>query len=88
MLIHLNSILLGASLGVPGKRSAHSVAEVRAAHAADDDTRLVAAFIKGDGDSFAALVDRHMPMVYKFTYRYVGNADAANDIVQDVFIKV
>jgi len=70
------------------KKIAHSVAEVRAAHAADDDTRLVAAFIKGDGDSFAALVDRHMPMVYKFTYRYVGNADAANDIVQDVFIKV
>ena len=29
-----------------------------------------------------------MPMVYKFVYRYVGNADAANDIVQDVFIKV
>ncbi len=49
---------------------------------------LCAAFLKGDGDSFAALVDRHMPMVYKFTYRYVGNADAANDIVQDVFIKV
>ena len=30
----------------------------------------------------------HMPMVYKFVYRYVGNADAANDVVQDVFIKV
>lgn len=70
------------------KQEGKSVAEVRAAHAADDDARLVAAFINGDGDSFAALVDRHMSMVYKFVYRYVGNAGAANDIVQDVFIKV
>ena len=54
----------------------------------EDDASLAAAVIKGDGDSFAALVDRYMPMVYKFVYRYVGNADAANDIVQDVFIKV
>jgi RNA polymerase sigma-70 factor (ECF subfamily) len=29
-----------------------------------------------------------MPMVYKFVYRYVGDADTANDVVQDVFIKV
>jgi RNA polymerase sigma-70 factor (ECF subfamily) len=77
-----------ASYGVSEKKSGYSVAEVRAAHAADDDATLIAAFIRGDGDSFAALVDRHMSMVYKFIYRYVGNADAANDIVQDVFIKV
>lgn len=61
---------------------------MRTAHAGEDDATLIAAFIQGDGESFAALVDRHMPMVYKFTYRYVGDADAASDIVQDVFIKV
>lgn len=65
-----------------------SLSEVRSAHAGDDDGRLIAAFIKGDGESFAALVDRYMPMVYKFAYRYMGDADMANDIVQDVFIKV
>ncbi len=70
------------------KKIKQSLAEVRVAHAADDDAQLIAAFMKGDGDSFAALVDRYMPMVYKFIYRYAGNADAANDIVQDVFIKV
>jgi len=83
-----NNIFLDASLTAPGKRSKKSMSEVRAAHASQDDAALAAAVIKGDGDSFAALVDRYMPMVYKFTYRYVGNADAANDIVQDVFIKV
>jgi len=79
---------LGISLNASEKNIERSLVEVRAKYATDDDAQLVAAFIKGDGDAFAALVDRHMPMVYKFTYRYVGNADAANDIVQDVFIKV
>jgi RNA polymerase sigma-70 factor (ECF subfamily) len=71
-----------------GRGKGKSLVETRMAHAGDDDAKLVAAFMKGDGESFAALVDRHMPMVYKFTYRYVGDTDAANDIVQDVFIKV
>lgn len=84
----MNNIFLDASFAVPGKRFKKSMSEVRAEHASRDDASLAAAVIKGDGDSFAALVDRYMPMVYKFVYRYVGNADAANDIVQDVFIKV
>ena len=88
----LNHLTIDTSLDAvkktpAGKNPARSVAEVRAAYAGDDDAALVAAFIKGDGESFAALVDRYMPMVYKFTYRYTGNADATNDIVQDVFIK-
>jgi RNA polymerase sigma-70 factor (ECF subfamily) len=77
-----------ASFVAPGEGGQKSLTEVRSAHAGDDDAKLIAAFIKGDGESFAALVDRHMPMVYKFTYRYVGDADTANDVVQDVFIKV
>ena len=86
----LNELFLNArapSFGVSGTYPGKSVAEVRAEHSAETDAELVAAFIKGDGDSFAALVDRHMSMVYKFTYRYVGDADNANDVVQDVFIK-
>jgi RNA polymerase sigma-70 factor (ECF subfamily) len=79
---------LDASFAASGRSEQKSVDEVRVAHAGDDDAKLIAAFIKGDGESFAALVDRHMPMVYKFTYRYVGDADTANDVVQDVFIKV
>lgn len=79
---------LDASFAVSGTAEQKSVDEVRAAHAGDDDAQLIAAFIKGDGESFAALVDRHMPMVYRFVYRYVGDADIANDVVQDVFIKV
>lgn len=84
----INHLDASSSFAASQKDGRKSFEEVRAAHAGDDDAALVAAFIKGNGESFAALVDRHMPMVYKFVYRYVGDADAANDIVQDVFIKV
>lgn len=77
-----------ASFAANGKSSRRSMDEVRATYATSDDAALIAAFIKGNGDSFAALVDRHMSMVYKFIYRYVGDADIANDVVQEVFIKV
>ena len=86
--MYANGLFFDASFAASGKDPGRSMAEVRAAHAVDDDAKLVAAFMKGDGESFAALVDRHMPMVYAFTYRYVDGADATNDIVQEVFIKV
>src|SRR5579863_6945245 len=70
-----------------GYNRAKTVEDVRATHAAQDDAALTAAFMSGDGESFAALVDRHMPMVYKFAYRYMGDADLTNDVVQDTFIK-
>jgi len=88
-MTHMDNIFFDATfVATEKKQNERSLNEVRAAHISDDDTMLVTAFMKGDGDSFAALVDRYMPTVYKFTYRYVGNADATNDIVQDVFIKV
>jgi RNA polymerase sigma-70 factor, ECF subfamily len=88
-MTYANDIMLHAAFGRAGRDSGgRSVAEVRSAHAAETDAELAEAFLHGSGDSFAALVDRHMSAVYKFAYRYVGNVDATNDIVQDVFIKV
>jgi RNA polymerase sigma-70 factor (ECF subfamily) len=85
----MDNIFLDATFVATGKKpNERSLGEVRATHLSDDDATLVTAFMKGDGDSFVALVDRYMPTVYKFIYRYVGNTDAANDIVQDAFIKV
>ncbi|HUC01871.1 MAG TPA: RNA polymerase sigma factor [Candidatus Paceibacterota bacterium] len=87
-MTYLNDILVGASFDAARNAAKKSVDEVRAAHERHTDAELVASFLKGDGESFAALVDRHMPMVYKFSYRYMGNADAASDVAQEVFIKV
>jgi len=87
-MTHTNKLFFAAPLESSKSSVGRSLEEVRVMYAGDDDAQLVVASLKGDGDSFAALVDRHMSMVYKFVYRYFGNADAANDIVQDVFIKV
>ncbi len=51
------------------------------------DRELVEEFLAGSEDCFAVLVERHLSMTYKFTYRYLNNADDTNDVVQDVFIK-
>ncbi len=38
--------------------------------------------------SYEALVQRHMERVYRIAYRVVGNKEDAEDIAQDVFLKV
>jgi len=52
-----------------------------------DDRGLIEQFFSGNEAAFAALVERHLPMVYKFAYRYVNDGDDARDIAQDSFIK-
>ena len=42
----------------------------------------------GDGGAFQALVERHRAMVYRMAYQFAGNHHDAEDIAQDVFIKV
>jgi RNA polymerase sigma-70 factor (ECF subfamily) len=54
--------------------------------AADSD--LVARAAAGDASAFHALVERHRAMVYRVAYQFAGNHHDAEDITQDVFIKV
>ncbi len=42
----------------------------------------------GDRSAFQAIVERHRSMVYRIAYRFAGNHYDAEDIAQDVFIKV
>ncbi len=52
------------------------------------DQMLVAAAITGDEQAFAALVERHAGSVYAHAFRVFGDAHAAEDAAQEVFIKV
>jgi RNA polymerase sigma-70 factor (ECF subfamily) len=52
------------------------------------DSDLVTRAAGGDPAAFQALVERHRSMVYRVAYQFAGNHHDAEDIAQEVFIKV
>jgi RNA polymerase sigma-70 factor (ECF subfamily) len=52
------------------------------------DTDLISRAAAGDGAAFQALVERHRSMVYRVAYQFAGSHHDAEDIAQEVFIKV
>ena len=57
------------------------------ATAALSDEQLVARTIDGDVGAFNVLVARWEGSLYKFVYRYLGDAEEARDICQEAFIR-
>lgn len=53
-----------------------------------DDAALVSAAQNGDTAAFEALVRAHSGPVYAHALRFFGDTHAAEDVVQEVFIKV
>lgn len=53
-----------------------------------DDTALTRAARGGDIDAFEALVRRHTQAVYAHALRFFGDSQAADDVTQEVWIKV
>ena len=53
-----------------------------------DDTALTLAAQSGDLDAFETLVRAHTPAVYAHALRFFGDSSAAEDVVQEVWIKV
>ncbi len=53
-----------------------------------DDAALLTAAKGGDLDAFEALVRAHTGAVYAHALRFFGDATAAEDVVQEVWIKV
>ncbi|MEP6915923.1 MAG: sigma-70 family RNA polymerase sigma factor [Acidobacteriota bacterium] len=54
----------------------------------DADSDLISRAAAGDPSAFQALVERHRSMVYRVAYQFAGNHHDAEDIAQEVFIKV
>jgi RNA polymerase sigma-70 factor, ECF subfamily len=52
------------------------------------DADLISRAASGDAAAFQALVERHRSMVYRVAYQFAGNHHDAEDIAQEVFIKV
>ena len=53
-----------------------------------DDRELLALIQDGSHDAFAALTRRHAGRFFRLAYRYVQSKEAAEDIVQDAFLKL
>jgi RNA polymerase sigma-70 factor (ECF subfamily) len=52
------------------------------------DEQLVSLYLKGDRASLDALIARYMSHVYNFVFKYVHGTAEAEDVTQDVFVKV
>lgn len=52
------------------------------------DSRLVESYIQGNEQALEVLIKKHQVRIFNFIYSKVHNREVANDIFQDVFIKV
>jgi RNA polymerase sigma-70 factor, ECF subfamily len=55
---------------------------------AADDSAVVTSFLAGEERAFSELVDRYQTRLLNFIYRTIGDRDRAEDLVQEVFIRV
>jgi RNA polymerase sigma-70 factor (ECF subfamily) len=53
-----------------------------------DDSAVVTAFLAGEERAFSELVERYQTRLLNFIYRTIGDRDRAEDLVQEVFIRV
>jgi RNA polymerase sigma-70 factor (ECF subfamily) len=56
--------------------------------AVDPDVQLMIRFQEGDLEAFDALFARHVHSVVNFAYRFVRNRDVAEELAQEVFLRV
>lgn len=54
----------------------------------DPDAELMLAVKRGDDRSFAVLFDRYARSIVNFAFRYVGDRSLAEELAQDIFLKV
>lgn len=53
-----------------------------------NDEQLIENYLQGDEQSFKILLVRHLKPVYNFIWRYIGDDSTAEDVVQEVFLRV
>jgi len=53
-----------------------------------DDNALVTAYLGGTSRAFDLLVERYQTRLLNFVYRTVGDRERAEDLVQEVFVRV
>lgn len=54
----------------------------------DPDSELMKRVAKGDDEAFRLLFERHHRLAYSVIYRHIGVQSAAEDLVQEAFLRV
>ena len=54
----------------------------------NEDERLLLAAGRGDLEAFAELVNRHQAWAWRIAYRFFGESQNAEDVVQEAFLKL
>ncbi len=54
----------------------------------EQDSQLVQQCLQGDGSAWEELVRRHSRRVYNLCYRFTGNGSTAEDLTQEVFLRI
>jgi RNA polymerase sigma-70 factor (ECF subfamily) len=70
------------------KRKPLTPAVTREELRAKDDAAVVEAFLGGEERAFGELVERYQTRLLNFIYRTIGDRERAEDLVQEVFIRV
>ncbi|HHH41505.1 MAG TPA: hypothetical protein ENK56_05825, partial [Chloroflexi bacterium] len=52
------------------------------------EARLVRRAQQGDPEAFAELYERYQPTIYTYIFYRVGDAEAAEDLTADVFVRL
>jgi len=75
---------------VPGKFGIKllTVLGFEADEALEQDAQLVQQCLQGDGSAWEELVRRHSRRIFNICYRFTGNGTEAEDLSQDVFLRV
>src|SRR5512133_1636580 len=74
--------------GSPAVGPARAGASVREQLRALDDSAVVSQFLAGEERAFQELVERYQTRLLNFIYRTIGDREKAEDLVQEVFIRV
>jgi RNA polymerase sigma-70 factor (ECF subfamily) len=81
------------NFGNPAARGAHVWAGVPRARnllerSLDPDSNLIARCLRGDETAWEELVRLHTRKVYGLCYRFTGNGQEAQDLTQEVFLRI
>jgi RNA polymerase sigma-70 factor (ECF subfamily) len=52
------------------------------------DENIIIEYLNGNKEAFTKIVNRYLKIIYNFVYRLVGNDKIAEDISQEVFLRV